>query len=295
MFGMNEIVGKAFFKDAPKDQLLVTSRFYTLQGEGPFRGHPAYFIRLAKCNLACSFCDTYFDSGTWQTFDEILKESETQVHAFYAARDLEVPYWAAQGPRSKIILVITGGEPSLQNNLVPFLERANKLFGYTQIESNGISVLNGLPKETVLVVSPKCLEKNGKAIRYLAPNKEMLDRADCLKFVMCADKYNDPNKFHPYSEVPEWAHEWAKETGKDVYVSPMNIYKQEPKRAKLLRDGGKDIDIELRSEVNERISFWDPDLLDRIQNQLNHEYTAEYCMTHGFILNLQLHLYASLP
>ena len=73
------------------------------------------------------------------------------------------------------------------------------------------------------------------------------------------------------------------------------MYKQEPKKAKLIRDLGKDIDIDFRSEVNERISFWDEELLDRTKNQLNHEYTAEYCMTHGFNLNLQMHLYASLP
>jgi 7-carboxy-7-deazaguanine synthase len=48
MFGINEIVGKQFFKDAKEGELLVTSRFFTLQGEGPYRGHPAYFIRLAK-------------------------------------------------------------------------------------------------------------------------------------------------------------------------------------------------------------------------------------------------------
>ncbi|MDI1351528.1 MAG: hypothetical protein PSV35_01985 [bacterium] len=47
MFGTNEIVGKSYFKGAKSDELLVTSRFFTLQGEGPFRGHPAYFIRLA--------------------------------------------------------------------------------------------------------------------------------------------------------------------------------------------------------------------------------------------------------
>lgn len=88
MFGMNEIVGKKYFKDAPKDSLLVTSRFYTLQGEGPFRGHPAYFVRLAKCNLACSFCDTYFDSGEWQTFDQIFADADKEIAAFYAKRSM---------------------------------------------------------------------------------------------------------------------------------------------------------------------------------------------------------------
>lgn len=55
MFGKNQITGQKAFKDVG-DKLLVTSIFYTIQGEGPFAGHPAIFVRLANCNLACSFC-----------------------------------------------------------------------------------------------------------------------------------------------------------------------------------------------------------------------------------------------
>ena len=296
MFGTNEIVGKAYFKDAPKDSLLVTSRFYTLQGEGPYSGQPAFFLRLAKCNLACSFCDTYFDQGDWQTYDQIFESVAKEVISFYASRNMNVPYWAISGPKCKIVLVITGGEPSLQQNLVHFIEHANHIFARIQIESNGTDVLKHLPRKTTLVVSPKCSEKDGVAVRYLTPRPEMLERADCLKFVMCnTSMFQDTEKFKPYSEVPEWAHRWARETGKPVYVSPMNMYMHEPKKAKLIRDLGKEIDIDHRSELNERISFWEPGLLDNAKNQLNHEYTAEYCMLHGFNLNLQVHLYASLP
>jgi len=293
MFGMNEIVGKKFFKDAPKDELLVTSRFYTLQGEGPFRGHPAYFIRLAKCNLACSFCDTYFDSGTWRNFVYLFEEADIVIDDFYKKRNMKTPAWADELPRKNVILVITGGEPSLQNNLVPFLNYAKNYFTEMQIESNGINVLEGLPEEVTLVVSPKCLEKDDVAIRYLDPSSDMLKRADCLKFVMCAPEQGE--QFKPYAEVPEWAHKWAKDTGKPVFVSPMNIYLQEPKKAKELRAAKTETTIEERSEIDEVISFWEPGLLDMKKNQRNHEYTADYAMRHGFIFNMQLHLFASLP
>ena len=291
MFGLNEIVGKAFFKDAKPNELLVTSRFFTLQGEGPYRGHPAYFIRLAKCNLACSFCDTYFDKGEWYDFDTLLSDADKVIAEFFAKRNLDTPAWAKETPRN-MVLVITGGEPSLQNNLSAFLQTAQKYFKQTQIESNGISILADLPSSTTLVVSPKCLEKEGKAIRYLEPNPKMLERADYLKFVMSAPEYE---QFAAYSEIPAWAHEWAKQTGKLVFVSPMNLYKQEPQRVKAIRDLGRDLTIAERSEINEVISFWEPDLLDLKKNQRNHEYTAEYCMKHGFVMNLQLHLFAGLP
>lgn len=291
MFGKNEIVGKTFFNSAKKDELLVTSRFFTLQGEGPFRGCPAYFIRLAKCNLACSFCDTYFDSGDWKSVTELLDEAADVINEFFDKRNLPTPTWAQNSPR-KMVLVITGGEPSLQANLSGFLHQAKHYFQHTQIESNGISVLPNLPEDTVLVVSPKCLEKNGKIVRYLEPNINMLERANCLKFVMSAP---EDEKFLPYSNIPQWAHEWAERTGKPVFISPMNIYKKEPQRVKKIKDEGRNLTLEERSDINEMVSFWEPDLLDLEKNQRNHEYAAEYCMKHGFILNLQIHLFASLP
>jgi 7-carboxy-7-deazaguanine synthase len=291
MFGINEIVGKAYFKDAKQDELLVTSRFFTLQGEGPYRGHPAYFIRLAKCNLACSFCDTYFDSGDWRNFTSLLEEADTVIRDFFAKRNMPTPAWASSVPK-KMVLVITGGEPALQNNLSTFLAQAEQYFQHTQIESNGISVLADMPESTTLVVSPKCLEKKGEVMRYLEPNQKMLERADHLKFVMSAP---EDATYSAYSDIPEWAHDWAAKTGKPVFVSPMNIYKKEPQRVKTIRDQGRDLNMEERSEINEVVSFWEPDLLDLKKNQRNHEYAAEYCMKHGFILNLQLHLFASLP
>ena len=151
MFGNNKIVGKSFFKNAKPDELFVTSRFFTLQGEGPFRGHPAYFIRLAKCNLACSFCDTYFDSGEWKSFNSLLAEADEVIKDFFQKRNLSVPQWA-KGYSKKIVLVITGGEPSLQRNLAAFLEAAQQYFQFSQIESNGTHVLENLPKSTTLVV-----------------------------------------------------------------------------------------------------------------------------------------------
>ena len=297
MFGKNEIVGQSFFKDAPDRSLFVVSMFMTLQGEGPFRGEPAFFIRLAKCNLACSFCDTYFDSGDWITFDEIDTKIEQTIDEFYSAIDMERPDWTrvvqSSGTEDKhrkkqMVLVITGGEPSIQKNIAPFLDRMNAVFENTQIESNGI-ICQPLPSDTTIVISPKCLEKNGIPVRYITPNKDTLQAASCLKFVMSAD----PDS--PYSDIPDWAHEWRQQTGLPVYVSPMNIYNGEPQKSKEMRNSGANrIEIEDRSTVDEVISFWEPGLLNMVDNQRNHEYAAQYCMKHGYVLNLQIHLYASL-
>jgi 7-carboxy-7-deazaguanine synthase len=313
MFGKNEIVGKRWFKENPEsteNKMFVTSMFLTLQGEGPLRGKVAFFIRLAKCNLRCNFCDTFFDDGDWLTFDQIEERIEKTIEAFYKEKRKDRPEWTrhSNGTRGefadediavikkKMVLVMTGGEPMLQDNIGPFLERMENIFEETQIESNGTQNTK-IPDSTILVISPKCAEKKDVltgqmvATKYLTPRADVLERANCLKFVMEATEGS------PYNEIPEWAHEWKRlEIGRtdQVFVSPMNIYNEIPQKAKELRAGKNDITIEERSTIDEVISFWTPNLLNMDENQKNHEYAAMYCIEHGFIFNVQIHLLASL-
>jgi hypothetical protein len=288
MFGKNSIVGQKYFDNAG-DKLFVTSVFYTLQGEGPYRGEPAVFVRLAKCNLDCSFCDTFFDDGDWFTIAELDTKINQVISDHFHG---EVPVWAQfvqEGEftrKRNMVLVITGGEPMLQKNLVPFLEHMQHRFVKTQIESNG-TIVQDIPDSTTLVVSPKCSEKRGVAIKYLTPKPEMLARANCLKFVMNADPES------PYSGIPDWAHEF-RANGGTVFVSPMNIYNSEPQKSKQLRASTNQITLQERSTVDEIVSFWEPGLLNMAENQKNHEYAAAYCAQHGLIMNLQIHLYTSL-
>lgn len=292
MFGTNEIIGKKFFKDAPADSLFVTSMFFTLQGEGPYAGMPALFIRLAKCNLDCSFCDTFFDDGDWLTFSQVNSKIYQTICDYWNQKGEPVPLWALAedgGPLyPNIVLVMTGGEPLLQDNISKFMQEQLGDFAAVQVESNGIPD-TVVPEGVTLVCSPKCLEKGGKAVKYLAPSKTILERADCLKFVMSSDQTS------PYSSIPDWAHKWKSDNPeKPIYVSPMNIYNSFPQKIKLLRAEKGQITMQERSTVDEVISFWEPGLLNLAENQANHEYTARYCMDHGLRLNMQMHLYAGL-
>lgn len=284
MFGMNETVGRKLFAGAG-DRLLVTSMFMTLQGEGPFRGQPAFFIRLAKCQLSCSFCDTYFDSGDWLTVPDVLAAALIVIERFFGGH---IPDWMFDRRRGAI-LVVTGGEPTLQPNLYHLLDASHRFFRRAQVESNGLLAAD-LPDDTVLVISPKCREDaNGVAIDYMAIHKRNIVRADALKFVMNAD----PNS--PYSSVPDWAHEWADNTGKPVFISPMNIYLREPEQAKRLRAGKPPsmMTMEERSTVDEVISFWEEGLLDMKANEANHKHAANYAIRHGFIFNVQQQLFGA--
>ena len=123
-------------------KLTVNEIFYSLQGEGGRVGRPSIFIRLSKCNLRCSFCDTEFESGEDMTLEEIL----TEIEKFGCK-------W----------IIWTGGEPTLQltDEMVVFF----KTNGYSQaIETNGTrKVPKGLD---YITCSPK---QNFDKIRALIP------------------------------------------------------------------------------------------------------------------------------
>jgi 7-carboxy-7-deazaguanine synthase len=127
-------------KQEPGDGLTlwVQDVFYTLQGEGPFTGHPSVFIRMAGCNLRCFWCDTEFESSTWHpTLDELLERVESVR------------------PSTCDLIVLTGGEP-LRQNIVPLIDRLLARGLRVQIETNGTLWLD-LPADPRLTVvcSPK--------------------------------------------------------------------------------------------------------------------------------------------
>lgn len=100
--------------------LEVHSIFYTIQGEGPFSGMPAVFVRLAGCNLQCPGCDTDYTSGRKKLHPNEILETVDAV---------------AMG-RTRLI-VLTGGEPFRQK-IDSFLLTA-KLHNYSvQVETNGV-------------------------------------------------------------------------------------------------------------------------------------------------------------
>jgi 7-carboxy-7-deazaguanine synthase len=159
-----------------------------------------------------------------------------------------------------------------------------KEFKKTQIETNGTQ-WQPIPDSTILVCSPKCTE--GLNPHYLHPHPKVLERADCLKFVMCADENS------PYRQIPDWAHEWRKRGTQPIFISPMNIYNKEPEKARRMRAEKGEGDIDERSTVDEVVSFWEPGLLNMEANKRNHEYAARYCIDHGLTFNVQIHLLAS--
>lgn len=152
----------------PEKQLLssaagaleVHSIFYSIQGEGPFVGRPAVFIRLAGCNLACPKCDTDYTSKRKNVSVDLI------IHAVSLANKAT----------TKPLVVITGGEPFRQD-LAPLVKALASLRYQIQIETNGTLApikTDSFPFHLVTIVcSPKtpsihsAIDGNARAFKYV--------------------------------------------------------------------------------------------------------------------------------
>ncbi|MGQ0521131.1 MAG: 7-carboxy-7-deazaguanine synthase QueE [Actinomycetota bacterium] len=108
---------------------LVVSEVFgpTFQGEGPSVGRPAAFVRLGRCNLACRWCDTPY-TWDWEHHDPAAELRTVEVAEILASLD------AIGAP----LLVVTGGEPLLQQrHLPPLLEGARQRGWRVEIETGG--------------------------------------------------------------------------------------------------------------------------------------------------------------
>nr|HEX4316895.1 7-carboxy-7-deazaguanine synthase QueE [Kofleriaceae bacterium] len=110
--------------------LRISELFASIQGEGPSVGVPSVFVRLAECNLACTWCDTKY-TWDWEHYD---REREVREVAVDDVAE-EVVELAGAGART---LVVTGGEPMLQQfELVPLLVKL-RAFGFrVEVETSG--------------------------------------------------------------------------------------------------------------------------------------------------------------
>lgn len=146
--------------------LKIYETFSSIQGESTHAGRPCFFIRLAGCNLRCSYCDTSkawnMDCGTEMTLDELLEKAK----------------------ESRLNLVeITGGEPMLQD-ATPELCRILLEKGFEVLmETNGSCPLHSLPEGVKRIIDWKT-PSSGETERMLEENFSSLRPGDEVKFVI---------------------------------------------------------------------------------------------------------------
>ena len=144
--------------------LTVSEIYLSLQGESTHVGRPCVFVRLAACDLRCTWCDTpyAFTGGTKMSVDEVCAEVD----------------------RLDCRLVeITGGEPLLQRDVVPLMQRLIGRGRTVLLETGGHIPVDQVPDQVVTILDVKC-PGSGEAERMHWQNLAKLSKKDEVKFVI---------------------------------------------------------------------------------------------------------------
>ena len=140
--------------------------YKSVQGESSFAGLPCIFVRLAGCNLRCSWCDSEytFKGGYKRSLEEVLAD----IEALEPVKLVE----------------FTGGEPMLQEReLIPLIEALLRENYRLMIETSGERPLAGLPAAVHKIVDVKC-PGSGEGGSFHMPNLDTLTSRDEVKFVI---------------------------------------------------------------------------------------------------------------
>lgn len=161
---INDQEPTAVEKSLPEDgKIAVKEIFYSIQGEGPYSGRPAIFVRLGGCNIQCKFCDTDYSDGDRLSCEEIIEQALT----FCGGLKVNHP-----------LVVITGGEPFRQYVLPELCEKLVRDQFQVQIETNGTCFQKGFSKGLEGFVSVVCSPK----AEHL--HKELEPHISCLKLLV---------------------------------------------------------------------------------------------------------------
>jgi len=140
--------------------------YKSIQGESSFAGRPCIFVRLAGCNLRCSWCDSEY------TFTGGYKLSEDEVVA-------EIEKLAPVK-----LVEFTGGEPLLQEReVVPLMDRLLGGGYELMIETSGERPVENVPKAVHKIIDVKC-PGSGESGRFRTTNLASLTERDEMKFVI---------------------------------------------------------------------------------------------------------------
>jgi len=184
--------------------MFVTEIFKSIQGEGSRAGRPCIFVRLTGCNLRCTWCDTEyaFHGGQKMSVNDVLERVEL-LNQLPNGEPAGVP-----------LVELTGGEPLLQQEVYPLVQRLIGA-GYTvMVETSGERFIGKFPKDVVRIVDVKCPD-SGEAGTFDMKNLGELGEHDEIKFVISSRRdYEFARDFTREHRLDERVH--------DVLFSPVN-------------------------------------------------------------------------
>lgn len=151
--------------EGPRHTLPISEVFGpTFQGEGPYAGRLAAFVRLGGCNLTCTWCDTPYtwDASRFNLRNEITRQPLTRI--LERLNQIDAP-----------LVVVSGGEPLLHQrheaftNLLLALQKAN----YTvHVETNGTITPTAATRTLIdhFTVSPKLANSGVDMMKRIRPD-----------------------------------------------------------------------------------------------------------------------------
>lgn len=144
--------------------LTVNEIFHSIQGESTYAGRPCVFVRLTACDLRCSWCDT--------------------PYAFYEGRKMSLDdVMAAVDGYDCPLVELTGGEPLLQKDVYPLMDRLLTSGKTVLVETGGHLSLADVPATVHKIMDIKC-PGSGESHRMDWSNLERLSPTDEVKFVI---------------------------------------------------------------------------------------------------------------
>jgi len=144
--------------------LTINEIFHSIQGESTHAGRPCVFVRLTACDLRCRWCDTpyAFHEGRKMSVDEVVADVES---------------------RNCQTVEVTGGEPLLQADVYPLMQRLLDAGKSVLIETGGHRSIAKVPEGVIRIVDIKC-PGSLEADKNDWSNLEHLTPRDEVKFVI---------------------------------------------------------------------------------------------------------------
>jgi 7-carboxy-7-deazaguanine synthase len=144
--------------------LTINEIFHSVQGESTYAGRPCVFVRLTACDLRCSWCDTpyAFYEGSKRSLDDVVGEVDR-----YGCSLVEV----------------TGGEPLLQEDVYPLMQRLVDSGKTVLLETGGHRSTERVPDHVVTILDVKC-PGSGEVAKNDWKNLDRLRAQDEVKFVV---------------------------------------------------------------------------------------------------------------
>jgi 7-carboxy-7-deazaguanine synthase len=144
--------------------LTINEIFHSVQGESTYAGQPCVFVRLTACDLRCSWCDTEyaFYEGSKRSLDEVIGE----VDRFGCS-----------------LVEVTGGEPLLQEDVYPLMQRLLESGKTVLLETGGHRSTQRVPADVVTILDVKC-PGSGEVEKNDWNNLDRLRPQDEVKFVV---------------------------------------------------------------------------------------------------------------